>query len=125
MTHPIDILVGQRLKLRRTILGLSQTEVANTIDVTFQQIQKYERGANRISASTLYRFAIALGVSVSYFFEDAPKTSEDATTAENALFDPATMSTRETLEMVRAYYRIAIPDIRRRVFELVKSLTKN
>ncbi len=128
MPHPIDIHVGKRLRLRRTILGLSQEVVGNAIGVTFQQIQKYERGVNRIGSSRLYEFSKILTVPVSYFFDDMEKTAstsnaQNTGVAEDAApFEHEKMSSRETLEMMRAYYRISDPRVRKRVFELVKSL---
>lgn len=130
MPHPIDIHVGKRLRQRRTILGLSQEAVGNAIGLTFQQIQKYERGVNRIGSSRLYEFSKILSVPVSFFFEDMekPTTSEGGAAivsgvAEDApAFEHEKMSSRETLEMMRAYYRITDPRVRKRVFELVKAL---
>ncbi len=128
MPHPTDIHVGKRLRLRRTILGLSQETVGNAIGITFQQIQKYERGVNRVGSSRLYEFSKLLTVPVSYFFDDMskavpPSEMNVAGVAEEApTFEHEKLSSRETLEMMRAYYRISDPRVRKRVFELVKSL---
>lgn len=116
MPHPIDIHVGKRLKLKRTLAGLSQTELALPLDITFQQLQKYERGTNRLSCSKLYSAAVALGVPITYFFEGL---QEPVVPREEA-----NMSTRETLELMRAYYRIKGIPARKRVFELVKALSE-
>lgn len=129
--RPVDVHVGQRLRQRRTLLGMSQEKLGEAVNLTFQQIQKYERGANRIGASRLFQLGQVLDVSVSYFFEDMPgevtKTRGDYAAPEAAdeldvalAADP--MARRETLELVRAYYRIVDPKVRKRVFELTKSI---
>jgi transcriptional regulator with XRE-family HTH domain len=123
--NPIDIHVGQRLRLRRTLLGLSQEKLGEAVGITFQQLQKYERGANRISASRLFNLSQVLGVPVSFFFDDMPASGptleeEDGSVSETEEFE--SMAKRETLELVRAYYRIEDIAVRRRAFELVKAL---
>ena len=125
--HPIDVHVGSRVRLRRTLLGMSQEKLGDAIGLTFQQVQKYERGANRIGASRLYDLSRVLDVPVSFFFDDAPigesepppitGVEEDTVPIE---LDP--MAKRETLELVRAYYRVIDPSVRKRLFELTKSL---
>ncbi|MBP2298355.1 helix-turn-helix domain-containing protein [Azospirillum picis] len=124
--NPIDIHVGSRLRLRRTLLGLSQEKLGEAVGITFQQLQKYERGSNRISASRLYNLSQVLGVPVSYFFDDMP--APDQITAEAVEEGPGesdefeSMARRETLELVRAYYRIEDPGVRKRAFDLLKAL---
>lgn len=113
--HPIDIHVGHRLRLRRTMLGMSQEKLAAGLGLTFQQVQKYERGLNRIVASRLYRMGQVLDVPVSYFFEGLPETTDDNGDATLAV-------RRETLEMVRAFHRIGDALARRRLFELTKRI---
>lgn len=121
--NPIDIHVGARLRLRRTLLGLSQEKLGEAVGITFQQLQKYERGSNRISASRLYNLSQVLGVPVSFFFEDLPPGDADAALAGSAETDDfESMARRETLELVRAYYRITDPAVRKRTFDLVKAL---
>ena len=128
----VDIHVGARLRLRRTLLGISQEKLGEAVGLTFQQIQKYERGANRVGASRLYEFSRVLDIPVSYFFEEmndktvatrgrriAPKELGDQDQAELAS-NP--LARRETLELVRAYYKIGNTKVRKRTFELVKSL---
>jgi transcriptional regulator with XRE-family HTH domain len=126
MPHPVDIHVGKRLRLRRTILGLSQEAIGNAIGVTFQQVQKYERGVNRMGSSRLFEFSKILSVPVSYFFEDMEKPVNSHTPAgvaeEAAPYEHERMASRETLEMMRAYYRIPDPRARKRIFELIKAL---
>lgn len=126
--HPVDIHVGRRLRTKRTILGLSQEAVGKQIGVTFQQIQKYERGINRMGASRLYDFAKALGVQVSYFFEGFGDYSLDegaalgASEPETPGFEHEKVNNRETLEVMRAYYRIKNPSVRKRIVELIKAM---
>lgn len=127
MAHPIDVHVGKRLRLRRTILGMSQEAIGSAIGVSFQQIQKYERGINRMGASRLFEFSKILDIPVSYFFEEyqVPKDHSAMGMAEDA--PPAfehedPLASRETLEMMRAYYQIPSKSVRRRVFELIKTL---
>ena len=127
--NPIDIHVGARLRLRRTLLGLSQEKLGEAVGITFQQLQKYERGSNRISASRLFNLSQVLDVPVSYFFEDLSLSERQkpiATMAESPLPTETeefeTMARRETLELVRAYYRIDDSAVRKRTFDLLKAL---
>ena len=128
--NPVDIHVGGRVRLRRTLLGLSQEKLGEAVGLTFQQIQKYERGANRIGASRLFEFSRILDVPVSFFFDDMPEvmSSEGRQAAwgmgdqPQTSLEPDPLTRRETLELVRAYYRIDDPQIRKRLFELAKSL---
>ncbi len=128
--RPVDVHVGARLRLRRTLLGISQEKLGEAVSLTFQQIQKYERGANRVGASRLFEFSRILGVPVSYFFDDMPKEVADSYKTEvDGLSDKIQqkiegdpMVRRETLELVRAYYKIGDPKVRKRIYELVKSL---
>lgn len=128
--HPVDIHVGRRLRLKRTILGMSQESVGKQIGVTFQQIQKYERGINRMGASRLYDFAKALGVQVSYFFEgfgdyavDENGAALGASESNPSGFEHEPVNNRETLEVMRAYYRIKNPAVRKRIVELIKAMS--
>lgn len=122
---PIDVHVGSRVRLRRTLLGMSQEKLGKALGLTFQQIQKYERGANRIGSSRLYRLSQILDVPVSFFFDDMPV---DAASSAKGMgeaarnFEPDQLSKRETLELVRAYYRVDNARVRKRLFELVKSV---
>lgn len=125
--HPVDVHVGRRLRLKRTILGLSQDAVGKEIGVTFQQIQKYERGINRMGASRLFDFAKTLGVPIQYFFEGYGDYAMDEVSAY-ALGEPAAgyehekVNNRETLEVMRAYYRIKSPAVRKRIIDLIKAM---
>jgi len=127
--NPVDIHVGSRLRLRRTLLGLSQEKLGDAVGLTFQQIQKYERGANRIGASRVVEFSWLLDVPPSFFFDDMPenlKTHEGRFNAgvkgNQEKRDP--LARRETLELVRAYYKITDPRIRKCLFETVKAVAK-
>ncbi len=128
--NPVDIHVGSRVRLRRTLLGLSQEKLGDAVGLTFQQIQKYERGANRIGASRLFQLSRILDVPISFFFEDMPaglRTAEGQVAVglrerDQKTLEPDPLARRETLELVRAYYRIASPRVRKRLFELTKSL---
>jgi transcriptional regulator with XRE-family HTH domain len=124
--HPVDIHVGGRVRLRRTLLGMSQERLGRALGLTFQQVQKYERGANRIGASRLYQLCRILDVPVSFFFDDmAAETTDRSVQMRDAGHpdpEPDRFSKRETLELVRAYYRIDDPEVRRRLFELTKSI---
>ena len=126
---PIDRHVGERVRQRRGLLGITQTGLGQAVGVTFQQIQKYERGANRIGASRIFDLAYVLGVSVGYFFEEMPAavaSSSPARQRERApaqvIFDTAPLSKRESLELIRAYYQIGDPRVRKRVHGLIKAL---
>ena len=124
-TDPVDSHVGSRLRLRRTLLGMSQERLGNSVGLTFQQIQKYERGHNRIGSSRLYQFCKVLGVPVSFLFDEMPcDTGSQPFSASQVQQDSydEDMSRRETLELVRAYYRIDNRNTRKRIYELVKAI---
>ena len=127
--NPVDVHVGSRLRLRRTLLGMSQEKLGEAIGLTFQQVQKYERGANRIGASRLYDLSRVLDVPVGFFFDEM--SEEVAARSPGQLrgmseemdeVGPDPMIKRETLELVRAYYKIRDPLVRKRLFEMTKSL---
>jgi transcriptional regulator with XRE-family HTH domain len=128
--NPVDVHVGSRVRLRRTLLGLSQEKLGDALGLTFQQVQKYERGANRIGASRLFDLSRVLDVPVSFFFDDmsqdvperSPAVDLELNGVSQSGIDVDPMARRETLELVRAYYRIRDPLVRKRVFELAKAL---
>jgi transcriptional regulator with XRE-family HTH domain len=130
--NPIDVHVGSRIRLRRTLLGISQTMLADAIGLTFQQVQKYEKGSNRVSSSRLMDMANVLDVSIPYFFEEMGADVQNQTPAMlmNAKALPDVdqekdpLARRETLELVRAYYRIPDPAVRKRLRELVGAVAK-
>jgi len=123
---PVDVHVGGRVRLRRTLLGMSQEKLGAALSLTFQQIQKYERGSNRIGSSRLYQLSRILDVPVSFFFDDMPSDvavrQAGLAEGEQTGYDKDRFTKRETLELVRAYYRIEDPGVRKRIFELVKSI---
>lgn len=129
---PIDVHVGSRIRLRRTLLGMSQERLGDQLGLTFQQVQKYERGVNRVGASRLFDLARVLDVPISFFFDDMPdalagsmgggsRRALGMADAQDTLGDD-TMTRRETLELVRAYYRIVDPNQRKKVLDLVKAM---
>ena len=130
--NPIDVHVGSRVRLRRTLLGMSQEKLGEAIGLTFQQVQKYERGANRVGASRLFELSRVLDVPVAYFFDEmgadtAAKGHAHAfgvAEAESEPYEADPMTKRETLELVRAYYKITDPKIRRRLFDMTKALAR-
>jgi len=125
---PIDVHVGSRVRMRRTLLGMSQEKLGNALGLTFQQIQKYERGANRIGSSRLFKLSEILDVPVSFFFDDladsSGKRSKGFAEGSPRHFESDQLSKRETLELVRAYYKITDPKVRKRTFELVKAIAQ-
>ncbi len=125
---PVDVHVGARLRQRRTLLGMNQTVLGDATGLTFQQIQKYESGANRISASRLFGLSRVLDVPVQFFFDgmpaaiaaSSPGNKKRGRPEKPPSYEPDPMATRETLELVRAYYKMRDPQIRKRLYELVK-----
>jgi len=122
--NPIDVYVGSRVRLRRTLLGLSQEKLANALGLTFQQVQKYERGLNRIGSSNLYKISRVLSVPVEFFFDDMPEElSEDMDIpAAEELFDIRQIGKRETVHFVNAFYRISDVETRERIMKLIQRL---
>lgn len=123
--NPIDIHVGSRIRLRRNMLGMSQEKLGESLGITFQQIQKYEKGTNRVGASRLQAIASILAVPVSFFFEDAPGETlearglaEESSTAYVVDF----LNSAEGIQLNRAFVQIPDPKVRRKVLELVKTL---
>ncbi len=128
----IDSYVGKRLKQRRTVMGLSQEAVAKAVGVTFQQVQKYEKGSNAMSASRLFEFSRFLNVPVAYFFEgaEAELPSHNVVTglseSSTLEFDHENMaSDRESLEMMKSFKRIKEPVIRKRLADLLRAVSEN
>jgi transcriptional regulator with XRE-family HTH domain len=124
----VDIYVGSRVRLCRTLKGLSQQKLAQALGLTFQQVQKYERGANRIGASRLFELSRILDVPPSFFFDGAPGGDGEPSAApglsegDQTPFDSERLFRREILEFVRAYDKISDPAVRKRLFELVKAI---
>lgn len=128
--QPVDKHVGQRLRTRRTLMGVSQEKLAEKVGITFQQIQKYERGVNRISSSRLYQFSIILNVPIDYFFEEIEKTSTARGMSDNDQdsFEGVKggnsdiMGRKETIKLVREYYKLDSDKKRKNVMDLLKIL---
>lgn len=124
--NPIDIHVGTRVRLRRTMLGLSQEKLGDSLGITFQQIQKYEKGSNRIGASRLQKLSEILKTPISFFFEDAPSSEKtmvgglSEADSPNYLVD--FLSTSEGLQLNKAFANIKDPKVRKKIIDLVCSL---
>ena len=121
---PIDIHVGARIRLRRKMLGTTQQQLADAVGLTFQQIQKYERGMNRVSASKLYAIAAALRTSISYFFEGLPDPVELASHEELPPNSPPLQPSFEGLQVADFFTQIAAPGVRRNVLALIRALAE-
>ncbi len=127
---PIDVHVGARVRLRRTLLGMNQTILGKALGVSFQQMQKYENGTNRISASRLFDLTRVLDVSIEHFFEDipaavaasSPAATKRGTAKKSPRYEPNPMLKRETLGLVRAYYKIEDAEIRQHLREMARVL---
>ncbi|KQR32011.1 MULTISPECIES: helix-turn-helix domain-containing protein [Rhizobium/Agrobacterium group] len=124
--NPIDIHVGSRIRLRRTMLGMSQEKLGESLGITFQQIQKYEKGTNRVGASRLQNISAILNVPVSFFFEDAPgaepASASGSAEASSSNYVVDFLSSSEGLQLNRAFVKINDPKVRRRIVDLVKAL---
>ncbi len=134
--NPVDVHVGNRIRLRRTVLKITQQQLAKMLGLTFQQIQKYEKGMNRVGASRLWDISRVLDVSMDFFFEDmdaqvinnSPRmlnTHVNMVEERSYSFDDDPMSRKETLELVRAYYKIPNRKIAGQIFDLTVSLSKS
>ncbi len=129
--NPVDVHAGARLRQRRKLLGISQTSVAEAIGLTFQQVQKYEWGTNRMGSSRLYDLSRMLDVPVEYFFEEMPSAIAASSPAKTRgrpkklpSYEPVPMAARETLDLVRAYYKISNPQVRKRLRELFNAIAQ-
>ncbi len=126
--NPIDAHVGTRVRLRRMLLGMSQEKLGEHLGLTFQQVQKYEQGVNRIGASRLFDLSRVLGVPVQFFYDEVPTDVAEGIIAPGFAEQPAEsyvvefLSTREGLELNKAFVKISDPKVRRSVVELVRSL---
>lgn len=126
----VDVHVGNRLRVRRSLLGLSQEKLAEAIGLTFQQIQKYERGVNRISAGRLYQFSKILEVPVNYFYDQAGAAANSSSPAfglsdneQEPFGQDDLMQRKETLDLVRVYYAIEDPVKRKEILRFIKSMS--
>ncbi|MDF3061895.1 MAG: helix-turn-helix protein [Microvirga sp.] len=122
--NPVDKHVGSRVRMRRMLIGMSQEKLGEALGITFQQIQKYEKGTNRIGASRLHHIARVLGVTVDFFYEGAPELGkvEGFAEASSGAYIADFLATSEGLELVRAFATIKDPKVRRRIVELAKAL---
>jgi transcriptional regulator with XRE-family HTH domain len=137
--NPVDVHVGNRIRLRRTLLGYSQQYMAKKLGLTFQQVQKYEKGCNRVGASRLWDISKVLDVPMDFFFEDMDKDIESQSPMMQNMsegegvymlnedvdkIDMDPMKKQETMELVRAYYRITNRALAKQLFDLIVSLSK-
>jgi transcriptional regulator with XRE-family HTH domain len=130
--NEVDVHVGQRLRVRRSLLGLSQEKLAEAIGLTFQQVQKYERGTNRVSAGRLFELSNVLDVPVSYFFDQVSETIGKqkalkglSDNKQEGFENGDTMSRKETLDLVRIYYSVEDPEARKDILKFVKSMAEH
>ncbi|GGA89606.1 putative HTH-type transcriptional regulator R00410 [Brucella endophytica] len=124
--NPIDVHVGSRIRLRRNMLGLSQEKLGESLGITFQQIQKYEKGTNRVGASRLQAISSILNVPVAFFFEDAPGSNPNPGAGgfedKEATYVVDFLNSNEGVQLTRSFTKISDPKIRRKIIDLVKSL---
>ncbi len=136
--NPVDVHVGNRIRIRRNLLGWSQEKLGLMLGLTFQQIQKYEKGLNRVSASRLWDFSVVMNTPISFFYEDmddqtakcSPRRysnpeAEMSLSDNNSLFDEDPMRKQETLELVRAYYKISNRNVAQNLYDLIISMSKS
>ena len=121
MKHPVDVHVGKRVRHRRWMVGMTQQQLASKVGIKFQQIQKYETGMNRISASRLWDIAEALDVSIGFFFEGL---EEQSPSVANDTLPGDILADKEALELVRSYYQIPEQQ-RRRLFDLARAISED
>ena len=130
--NPVDAHVGSRVRLRRMLLGMSQERLGESMGLTFQQVQKYEKGVNRIGASRLFQISKILDVPVQFFFEEAPHIPSDGSTQARGMAEPDSeafilefLNSREGLELNRAFVKIGDAKVRKSVVDLVRALSAN
>jgi len=136
--NPIDVHVGNRIRIRRNLLGWSQEKLGMMLGLTFQQIQKYEKGLNRVSASRLWDFSVVMNTPVSFFYDDMDEETvensprrfsnpdNDLILSENSeVFDADPLRKQETLELIKAYYKIANRKVAKKIYDLVISMSKS
>ena len=122
--NPVDVYVGGRVRLRRTLLGMSQEKLADQLGITFQQVQKYENGTNRVGASRLYDISSALNVAVDFFFEGVTGKVKASKVAESGPSMDTLLKSKETVELVKAFHTIKDPAIRKKMLEMIKAVAK-
>ncbi len=123
--HPIDKHVGSRIRMRRALLGMTQQRLADALDLTFQQVQKYEKGTNRVSASRLQQIATLLGVEVGFFYEGSGQASGGSSTLDrqSALLTEVSSSS-EGVRLITSFARISDPAVRRRLADLAEGIAQ-
>jgi transcriptional regulator with XRE-family HTH domain len=119
--HPVDVHVGKLIRHRRTMIGMSQEELGRSVGVTFQQVQKYERGTNRVGSSRLYELSKVLSVPVNYFFERLEDGAEAVGMAESGS-EYSKRDAKETATLLQAYFRIEDPAVRQKIIALMKAM---
>ncbi len=117
---PVDLQVGERIKRRRKLLGKSQTDLANVLNLSYQQVQKYEKGGNRVSASMLWRISQALDVEVDYFFADLLGGRRDNYAQGQTVADP--LNDPEAMRLLREFERLPTPDLKRKIIDIVRMM---
>ncbi len=125
---PVDVHVGARMRQRRTLLGMNQTKLGDALGLSYQQVQKYESGANRMGASRLYDLSQIFDVPVEFFFEEMPAEVAASSLAQKRRkakappsYERDPLAKRETLQLVRAYYKLTDPQVRKRLREMAKA----
>ena len=123
---PIDVYVGKKIRQRRTVLGISQEKLSEALGITFQQVQKYESGANRVSSSRLYHISKILGTPISFFFDGCEGTGKMHLVAENnkPMEEQDIFLQKETVNLVKTYYMIEDESVRKKVFDMIKSIAR-
>jgi transcriptional regulator with XRE-family HTH domain len=121
--NPIDAQVGNRVRIRRMLIGMSQERLGDLLGLTFQQVQKYEKGVNRIGAGRLFEIARILGVPIDFFYDGVGASTENAAEAAPPVME--FVSSGEGLQLSLAFMKIKDPKVRKRVLDLVKSLAED
>lgn len=122
LPNPVDVHVGSRVRMRRMLIGMSQEKLGESLGLTFQQVQKYEKGSNRIGASRLYQIGAVLGVPIEFFFEGLERDAAVNGDGNAARFDTELLSSAEGIQLNSAFFSIADPRLRKRLLDLVKAM---
>lgn len=122
LPNPVDVHVGARVRMRRMLVGMSQEKLGESLGLTFQQVQKYEKGSNRIGASRLYQIGSVLGVPIEFFFEGLERDQAADGADHGARFDTELLSSAEGIQLNSAFFAISDPRLRKRLLDLVKAM---
>jgi transcriptional regulator with XRE-family HTH domain len=122
LPNPVDVHVGSRVRMRRMLIGISQEKLGESLGLTFQQVQKYEKGSNRIGASRLYQIGAVLGVPIEFFFEGLERDAAVSADGNATRFDTELLSSAEGIQLNSAFFSIADPRLRKRLLDLVKAM---